>query len=106
MTEDFKSVYKRGFAMGKEEGIKQEIDRRNAWLNRIRTWHPDKAENWLEGYEAAERRIAQVLEDHVWQIDVKYKIFGFKWKQRCRCGSYGVFNEHLLNMIGAQNNEE
>lgn len=72
MTEDFKSVYKRGFAMGKEE---------------------------------EQKRITQVLEDHVWQIDVKYKIFGFKWKQRCRCGSYGVFNEHLLNMIGAQNNE-
>lgn len=48
-------------------------------------------------------RIIKLLEEHVWQLEVKHKILGFKWKQRCRCGFYGVFNKHLIALIKGEN---
>jgi hypothetical protein len=46
----------------REEGRKFEIERREAWLNRVRTWYPEKANIWMEGYETAETRIIKLLE--------------------------------------------
>lgn len=51
------------------------------------------------GRKQATERISKILEEHVWQLEVKHRILGFKWKQRCRCGFYGVFNEHLTALI-------
>lgn len=47
----------------REEGRKFEIERREAWLNRVRTWYPEKADIWMEGYETAETRIIKLLEE-------------------------------------------
>jgi hypothetical protein len=46
----------------REEGRKFEVERREAWLNRVRTWYPEKANIWMEGYETAETRIIKLLE--------------------------------------------
>ena len=48
------------------------------------------------GWEASEERIIKLLEEHVWQLDIAPDK---SWKQRCRCGFYGVFNEHLTALI-------
>ncbi len=50
----------------REEGRKFEIERREAWLNRVRTWYPEKANIWMEGYETAETRIIKLLE-RLWE---------------------------------------
>jgi hypothetical protein len=51
---------------------------------------------YLAGIEAENERILGLLEEHVWQLDVRPD---GKWKQRCRCGFYGVFNNHLIALI-------
>ena len=59
---------------------------------------------WLAGWDSgrnygklcAEERIIKLLEEHVWQLDIAPDK---SWKQRCRCGFYGVFNEHLTALI-------
>jgi len=50
-------------------------------------------------------RIIELLQsgEHVWQLDTVQRLFGFKWKQRCRCGFYGVFNNHLIALIKGEN---
>lgn len=48
-------------------------------------------------------RIIKLLDEHVLQLEVKHRILGFTWKQRCRCGFYGVFNEHLTALINGEN---
>jgi hypothetical protein len=48
------------------------------------------------GMSLREKSIIELLEEHVWQLDVAPN---GKWKQRCRCGFYGVFNDHLIALI-------
>jgi hypothetical protein len=65
-------------------------------------WHfpPDEVCPVCEGIEFEQERIIKLLEEHVWQLDVAPN---GKWKQRCRCGFYGVFNEHLIELINGDN---
>lgn len=66
------------------------------WAERLqRTRKREYGRGWAD----AEARTIKLLEEHVWQIDLDYRLFSFKWKQRCRCGFYGVFNEHLISLI-------
>ncbi len=51
----------------REEGRKFEIERREAWLNRVRTWYPEKANIWYEGYEMATNDIIKLIRDRVAQ---------------------------------------
>lgn len=46
-----------------DSGVIWERERHAQWLDRVRTWNPEKSENWLEGYEAAQNRIIKLLED-------------------------------------------
>ena len=48
----------------REEGRKFEVERRGAWLNRVRTWYPEKANIWCEGYEMAVNDIIKLIEEH------------------------------------------
>lgn len=46
-------------------------------------------------------RLSEVVEllesgKHVLQLDIAPN---GKWKQRCRCGFYGLFNDHLVALI-------
>lgn len=51
-------------------GVEAERERREEWLNRVRTWYPEKADIWMEGYETAETRIIKRLIDRgVMRID-------------------------------------
>ena len=45
-----------------DSGAIWERERRAKWLDRVRTWNPEKSDNWLEGYEAAQNRIIKLLE--------------------------------------------
>ncbi len=51
---------------------------------------------WEFGIKQTEELIINLLEEHVWQLDVGPD---GEWKQRCRCGFYGVFNDHLIKLI-------
>lgn len=51
------------------------------------------------GERKEQDRIIKLLDKHVCQFEVEHKTPDFKWKQRCRCGFYGVFNEHLIALI-------
>lgn len=53
------------------------------------------------GIQLSQDRIARLLKsgDHVVQFETESHLFGFKWKQRCRCGFYGIFNDHLVDLI-------
>lgn len=53
----------------------------------------DLLQNYFEG------RIIKLLEEHVWQVEFNKRFFGPAWKQKCRCGHYGVFNDHLAALI-------
>ena len=57
------------------------------------------------GVEAERERIIELLSsgEHAWQLDVIQRLFRFSWKQRCRCGFYGVFNDHLIALIKGEN---
>lgn len=46
-------------------------------------------------------RTIELLEsgEHVWQVEFNKRFFGPAWKQKCRCGFYGVFNDHLAALI-------
>ena len=57
------------------------------------------------GWSDSEERIIKLLSsgEHVWQLDVIQRLFRFSWKQRCRCGFYGVFNDHLIALIKGEN---
>lgn len=46
-----------------QHGVMAERERREAWLDRVRTWYPEKADIWMEGYETAETRIIKLLEE-------------------------------------------
>lgn len=48
-----------------------------------------------------EQRIIKLLEsgEHVVQFEFESRVFKSAWKQKCRCGYYGVFNEHLIALI-------
>lgn len=46
-----------------DKGVFAERESRNAWLNRVRTWYPEKANIWCEGYEVAVNDIIKLLED-------------------------------------------
>jgi len=53
-------------------------------------------------------RLSEVVEllesgKHAWQVDIKHRLLGFSWKQRCRCGFYGIFNDHLVALIKGEN---
>jgi hypothetical protein len=46
-------------------------------------------------------RLSEVVEllesgKHILQLDIAPN---GKWKQRCRCGFYGLFNDHLVALI-------
>ncbi len=43
-------------------GAEQEVLRREAWLNRVRTMYEEKANIWYEGYEYATNDIIKLLE--------------------------------------------
>jgi hypothetical protein len=50
-------------------------------------------------------RLSEVVEllesgKHVFQLDIAPN---GKWKQRCRCGFYGAFNDHLIALIRGEN---
>ena len=49
---------------------RQERERREAWLNRVRTWYQAKADIWYEGYETAEIRIVKMLEKQLAEQNV------------------------------------
>jgi hypothetical protein len=51
---------------------------------------------FYDGIEVEQSRTIKLLETHVWQLDIAPD---GKWKQRCRCGFYGVFNEHIIELI-------
>jgi hypothetical protein len=55
------------------------------------------------GIQLEREKTIKLLSDgeHVWQAELKRGFFGYgyKWKQRCRCGFYGVFNDHLIDLI-------
>lgn len=51
---------------------------------------------WEFGIKQTEEHFTNLLGEHVWQLDVAPD---GKWEQRCRCGFYGVFNEHLIALI-------
>lgn len=57
----------------KEHGERLERERREQWLERVRTWNEGKSDTWLEGYETAETRIIKLLEDdkfhNIWWPD-------------------------------------
>jgi hypothetical protein len=53
-------------------------------------------ERFYEGIEFQQSRTIKLLETHVWQLDIAPD---GKWEQRCRCGFYGVFNEHIIELI-------
>ena len=53
-----------------QAGVRAERERREAWLNRVRTWYPEKTNIWMEGYETAETRIIDLLKE----LDIK--VFG------------------------------
>ena len=56
-------------------------------------------------FQIERERIIKLLSsgEHVWQLDVIQRLFRFSWKQRCRCGFYGVFNDHLIALIKGEN---
>lgn len=56
---------------------------------------------WDEAQAHTDDHIIKLLEEHVWQLDVAPD---GKWKQRCRCGFYGVFNDHLIELIKGETN--
>lgn len=53
------------------------------------------------GIKLERSRTVELLEsgEHVWQVEFNKRFFGPAWKQKCRCGFYGVFNEHLVALI-------
>ncbi len=51
---------------------------------------------WEFGIKQTEEHFIKLLGKHVWQLDIAPD---GKWEQRCRCGFYGVFNEHLTELI-------
>jgi hypothetical protein len=58
-------------------------------------------EAYKDGIDDENARIIEILTsgDHVWQLDLRYRLLGVKWKQKCRCGFYGVFNDHLVALV-------
>jgi hypothetical protein len=50
------------------------------------------------GIKCEQQRTIELLESgkHVFQLDIAPN---GKWKQRCRCGFYGIFNDHLIALI-------
>lgn len=53
------------------------------------------------GIELERSRTVALLEsgEHVWQVEFKNRFFKSAWKQKCRCGFYGIFNDHLIALI-------
>ena len=49
-----------------------------------------------KGQKMEREHIIKLLEEHVWQLDIAPDK---SWKQRCHCGFYGVFNDHLAALI-------
>lgn len=54
------------------------------------------------GMKLEQQRTIELLESgkHVLQLDIAPN---GKWKQRCRCGFYGIFNDHLAKLIKGEN---
>lgn len=51
---------------------------------------------FYDGIEVEQSRTIKLLEAHVWQLDIAPD---GSWEQRCRCGFYGVFNDHIIRLI-------
>lgn len=59
MTEEQEQTFTNGI----NKGRKLEREQREAWLNRVRTWYPEKAEIWIEGYETAVATAIKALDE-------------------------------------------
>jgi len=82
------------------------------WATRIQK---SRQKKYDEGFEAGvllaydlgradvRSEVIKFLGEHVMQLEIKHRLFGFNWKQRCRCGFYGVFNDHLIALIKGEN---
>lgn len=65
------------------------------------SWQQGRKQGMSAGIRYEQEHTIKLLEKHVWQLDVAPN---GKWKQRCRCGFYGVFNEHLIALIKGEQN--
>jgi hypothetical protein len=52
-----------------DSGVIWERERHAKWLERVRTWNPEKSDNWLEGYEAARNHIVKTLEERAEDLE-------------------------------------
>ena len=52
-----------------DSGVIWERARHAQWLDRVRTWNPEKSDTWLEGYEVAQTRIVRVLEERAEELE-------------------------------------
>lgn len=67
-----------------------------------KTRTPMSSKEWLafeDGVNWERARVSKFLDEHVAQFEIVQRLFGFSWKQRCRCGFYGVFNKHLTELM-------
>lgn len=78
----------------------EEYDASQHWINNPLIKPRSKVamfEDWEERIrEEKNEHVIKLLEEHVWQLDIAPS---GKWEQRCRCGFYGVFNDHLIALI-------